>query len=103
LNSPGTIDADYRGEVGIILANLGDVPFKVNRGDRVAQLVVAPVTQAVLLPVAALSDTRRGEGGFGSTKVSAKPRPTAKTKRKSAPRPPAKERGGAQKPVRRKK
>lgn len=69
LNSPGTIDADYRGEVGVILANLGQKPFAVSRGDRIAQLVVAPVTRAVLRPVAALSSTRRGEGGFGSTKT----------------------------------
>lgn len=103
LNSPGTIDADYRGEVGIILANLGDAPFKVNRGDRVAQLLVAPVTQAVLRPVAALSGTQRGKGGFGSTKVGAKVGPAAKTKRNSAPRPTAKERSSAQRPVRQKK
>nr|WP_051388502.1 dUTP diphosphatase [Hyphomicrobium nitrativorans] len=69
LNSPGTIDADYRGEVGVILANLGQEPFAVSRGDRIAQLVVAPVTRAVLRPVAALSTTRRGAGGFGSTKT----------------------------------
>ncbi len=88
LNTPGTIDADYRGEVGIILANLGDAPFPVNRGDRVAQLVVAPVTQAVLRPVATLSKTRRGAGGFGSTKTNSKPKSKAgaKATKKSAPR-----------------
>lgn len=99
LNSPGTIDADYRGEVGIILANLGDAPFPVNRGDRVAQLVVAPVTQAVLRPVATLSKTRRGAGGFGSTKTKSKPKSKAgaKAKKKSAPRAPAQQKIRGQK------
>ena len=82
LNSPGTIDADYRGEVGIILANLGDAPFRVSRGDRVAQLVVAPVIQAVLRPVRALSTTRRGKGGFGSTETKSNPRTKSKSKAK---------------------
>lgn len=81
LNSPGTIDADYRGEVKIILINLGDEPFTISRGERIAQLVVAPVSQAVLVPVTAINDTRRGAGGFGSTKVGAKPA------RKSRPAP----------------
>ncbi len=67
LNSPGTIDADYRGEVGVILANLGGAPFEIRRGDRIAQLVVAPIVQAQLIEVDDLSDTDRGEGGFGST------------------------------------
>ena len=67
VNSPGTIDADYRGEIGIILINLGRELFTVNRGDRIAQLVVAPVCQAELLEVAALSATERGAGGFGHT------------------------------------
>ena len=67
LNTPGTIDSDYRGEVGVILANLGLEPFTVRRGERVAQLVVAPVTQAVLEEAGSLDDTARGEGGFGST------------------------------------
>lgn len=67
LNAPGTIDADYRGEVGVVLANLGDRPFTICRGDRVAQLVVAPVTTAVLEEVAELPATDRGDGGFGST------------------------------------
>jgi dUTP pyrophosphatase len=67
LNSPGTIDADYRGEVGVILANLGREPFPVRRGDRIAQLVVAPVARAELREVVALSDSSRGQGGFGST------------------------------------
>ncbi len=67
LNSPGTIDADYRGEVGVILVNLGDKPFIVSRGARIAQMVVAPVAQAAWHPVEALPETRRGDGGFGST------------------------------------
>lgn len=67
LNTPGTIDSDYRGEVKVILANLGDAPFVIARGDRIAQLVPAPVQRAVLDEVAALEDTLRGAGGFGST------------------------------------
>jgi dUTP pyrophosphatase len=69
LNSPGTIDSDYRGEVKIILVNLGDAPFPVRRGERIAQLVVAPVTRAGLVEVRAIGETRRGAGGFGSTRV----------------------------------
>ena len=67
LNTPGTIDSDYRGEVKIILANLGAEPFAIARGDRIAQLVPAPVQRAVLAEVAVLDDTARGSGGFGST------------------------------------
>lgn len=67
LNSPGTIDSDYRGEVQVILANLGDEPFVVARGDRIAQLVIAPVTRAGIAVATAVSVTRRGTGGFGST------------------------------------
>ena len=67
LNSPGTIDADYRGEVGVILANLGSEPFVVRRGERVAQLVIARCEQAAWVEVEALDDTARGAGGFGST------------------------------------
>ncbi|QKR99959.1 dUTP diphosphatase [Sphingomonas sp. CL5.1] len=67
LNTPGTIDSDYRGEVKVILANLGDAPFEVTRGQRIAQLVPAPVLRAALVEVAALDDTARGAGGFGST------------------------------------
>lgn len=67
LNSPGTIDADYRGEVHALLVNLSQEPFTVRRGDRVAQLVVAPVTTAELQEVPILETTPRGEGGFGST------------------------------------
>ena len=67
LNAPGTIDADYRGEVKVALVNLGAEPFIVERGMRIAQLVVAPVTRAVLIQVADLDETARGGGGFGST------------------------------------
>jgi len=67
LNTPGTIDEDYRGEVKVILANLGDEPFTIVRGERIAQLVPAPVQRAVFEEVAALDDTARGGGGFGST------------------------------------
>ena len=67
LNSPGTIDSDYRGEVGVILVNLGREPFVVRRGDRIAQLVMAPVVQAAFDAVPALAASARGEGGFGST------------------------------------
>ncbi|ONF97047.1 dUTP diphosphatase [Sphingomonas jeddahensis] len=67
LNTPGTIDSDYRGEVKVILANLGDVPFEVRRGERIAQLVPAPVLRAMLDECAQLDDTARGIGGFGST------------------------------------
>ena len=67
LNTPGTIDSDYRGEVKVILVNLGDAPFAIARGDRIAQLVAAPVQRAELEEVASLDETLRGAGGFGST------------------------------------
>ena len=67
LNTPGTIDADYRGEVKVILINLGEADFTIRRGDRIAQLVIAPVTRAVWNEVASLDATARGDGGFGST------------------------------------
>jgi dUTP pyrophosphatase len=67
LNTPGTIDADYRGEVKIIVINLGDQPVEINDQDRVAQLVLAPVLQAELVEVTNLTDSDRGAGGFGST------------------------------------
>jgi len=69
LNSPGTIDADYRGEVGVILINLSNEDFVIENGERIAQLVFAKVEQAQWLEVETLSDTSRGEGGFGSTGV----------------------------------
>ena len=67
LNSPGTVDADYRGEVLVVLANFGDAPFSVSRGARIAQLVIAPVLSPALREVATLDPTSRGSGGFGST------------------------------------
>ena len=67
LNTPGTVDADYRGEVKVILINLGDEDFVIERGMRIAQMVIAPVTQAVFSEVESLSETDRGAGGFGST------------------------------------
>ena len=67
VNSPGTIDADYRGEIGVIVINHGDEIFTVTRGMRIAQMVVAPVTQAVWDEVSELAETERGAGGFGST------------------------------------
>ena len=69
LNTPGTIDCDYRGEVKVILANLGDEDVPFERGDRIAQLIVAPAPQAKVTEVDALDDTARGSGGFGSTGV----------------------------------
>ncbi|GAA0593223.1 dUTP diphosphatase [Caenispirillum bisanense] len=77
LNSPGTVDADYRGEVKVILVNLGDAPFTIARGDRIAQMIVAPVTRAEWTEVATLPDTARGAGGFGSTGIAARPAATA--------------------------
>ena len=67
LNTPGTIDSDYRGEIKIILINLGEADFVIERGDRVAQMVLAPVTQAAWEEVVTLDETSRGTGGFGST------------------------------------
>jgi dUTP pyrophosphatase len=67
LNTPGTIDADYRGEVKVILINHGDEPFTVTRGMRIAQMVIAPVTRAAMVETDALDETARGAGGFGST------------------------------------
>jgi dUTP pyrophosphatase len=69
LNSPGTIDADYRGEVAVILVNLGHEPFTVSRGARIAQMIVAPVTAVTWQETDSLPDTARGAGGFGSTGV----------------------------------
>lgn len=67
MNAPGTIDADYRGEVGIILTNFGKEPFTVNRGERICQMIIAPVVMAKLTVVAELPSTERGAGGFGHT------------------------------------
>ena len=67
LNTPGTIDADYRGEIKVILINLGQEPFKIEKGSRIAQMVVCPIVQAQLKEVDDLNQTERGKGGFGST------------------------------------
>jgi dUTP pyrophosphatase len=67
LNAPGTVDADYRGEISVPLINHGDMPFQIRRGERIAQMVIASVVRAELIPAAALSATERGSGGFGST------------------------------------
>lgn len=69
LNSPGTIDADYRGEVGVLLVNLSQTPFTINDGERIAQMVIARHEQADFLPVELLDESERGEGGFGHTGV----------------------------------
>ena len=104
LNSPGTIDSDYRGEVRVILANLGQAPFEIRRGERIAQLVVSPVSRATFIEVESLTATSRGAGGFGSTgkagsnenarsrqapqpkKSIPKPPPASKKKRSAKPR-----------------
>jgi dUTP pyrophosphatase len=67
LNAPGTVDADYRGEIGVLLINHGDAPFPIRRGERIAQMIVAAVARAELVPAASLAATDRGSGGFGST------------------------------------
>jgi dUTP pyrophosphatase len=67
LNAPGTIDADYRGEISVLLINHGREPFSIRRGERIAQMVIAPVARAELVSAAELSTTERGSGGFGST------------------------------------
>jgi len=72
VNSPGTIDADYRGEIGIIIINHGDEPVEIMPGDRVAQLIIAPVTRAVLVEVDGLNDSGRNSGGFGHTGLNQK-------------------------------
>lgn len=69
LNSPGTVDADYRGEIGVILVNLSDKPFTINPGERIAQMVIARYEQAQFIEVDSLSESERGEGGFGHTGV----------------------------------
>ncbi len=69
LNAPGTIDSGYRGEVGVILANFGDADFQVKKGDKIAQIVIAPVTQPEIVETTEVDETDRGSGGFGSTGV----------------------------------
>jgi dUTP pyrophosphatase len=88
LNSPGTIDSDYRGEVSVVIANLGHASFEIRRGERIAQLVITPVARADLVEVAKVSNTARGDGSFGSTGTAvAKAKHTGKTtpKKKSKP------------------
>ena len=84
LNSPGTIDADYRGEVSVLLINLGPDPVMIHRGDRIAQLVIAPVVQATLVAAVDMSSTTRGASGFGSTGMAAAAASVPKSTRKSA-------------------
>jgi dUTP pyrophosphatase len=67
LNAPGTVDADYRGEISVLLINHGEAPFPIRRGERIAQMVIAPVTRVELVAAASLTATERGSGGFGST------------------------------------
>jgi len=67
LNSPGTVDSDYRGDVGVILINLGGKPFEIKKGDRIAQLIITPVSRAEMVEVQELGSSERGVGGFGST------------------------------------
>ena len=81
LNSPGTIDADYRGEVQVLLVNLGEKAFMIERGERVAQMVIAPVTRGVLVEAKALTTTTRGAGGFGSSGKKTEPTTKAPLKR----------------------
>ena len=69
LNTPGTIDSGYRGEVGVILANFGEADFQVKKGDKIAQIVIAPVTQPEIVETTEVDETDRGSGGFGSTGV----------------------------------
>lgn len=96
LNSPGTIDSDYRGEIQVILINLGSTPFVINRGDRIAQMVVAPVARVKMKPIANLSKTARGAGGFGSTgKTSAPATPSVKKPAKPAKKKPDPQRAPA--------
>ncbi len=87
LNSPGTIDADYRGEVSVILINLGDANFRIARGDRIAQMILAPVTRGKLTETQSLSATGRGAGGFGSTGVERTKNSAKASERKAVARP----------------
>jgi dUTP pyrophosphatase len=84
LNSPGTIDSDYRGEVGVVLANLGHAPFEIRRGERIAQLVVHPVARAELVEVTEVGATTRGDGGFGSTGTAGAKRSASGAQKKKA-------------------
>lgn len=86
LNSPGTIDADYRGEVQVILINLGKEPFQIDRGARIAQVVIAPVLQVQIKKASRLTETSRGAGGFGSTGTDATPSPRGRKTSKPVPK-----------------
>ena len=94
LNSPGTIDCDYRGEVQVLLVNLGDAAWEIQRGERIAQLVIARVERATLIPALALAATERGAGGFGSTGLGKNPgrAVSAKSAKKSKSSPRSKPR-----------
>lgn len=97
LNAPGTIDADYRGEVAVILINHGKSAFRVKRGERIAQMVLAPVTRVTFVEAKTLPSTKRGAGGFGSTGVTAgRSSKDAKTKKGIARSAPKKKRTGGQ-------
>ena len=89
LNSPGTVDSDYRGEVQVILVNLGQTAFKIARGERIAQLVIAPVIRASLVEARRLKPTARGAGGFGSTGTATPPGPSGAKKSSAARKLPA--------------
>lgn len=95
LNAPGTIDSDYRGEVQVILVNLGKEPLTIRRGDRIAQMVVATVTRAKLVEGPTLSDTKRSSGGFGSTGTSTITDENAKPKKAKKKKAVPKKRGQA--------
>lgn len=69
LNSPGTIDSDYRGEIKVLLINLGEAPYTIKNGDRIAQMVISPISRAILIEVEELPSTQRQEGGFGHTGI----------------------------------
>jgi len=83
LNSPGTVDSDYRGEVKVLLINLGDAPWEIQRGERIAQLIFQRIERAALVEVAVLGNTRRGAGGFGSTGIAAGPASPPRTRPQS--------------------
>ncbi len=97
LNSPGTIDADYRGEVGVILINLGDETFEIQRGDRIAQMIVAPVSRAELVEKLELTPSERGSGGFGSTGQTQSSENSAQSSRKKKKKKPKAKRKSSKK------
>lgn len=97
LNSPGTIDSDYRGEVSVILINLGKEPFTIKRGERIAQMIVAPVTHADLQEVTRVTATKRGAGGFGSTGTKTNPSSPRVKKQKTVAKKPSREKSKSSK------